>query len=154
MALSITTPGMVANRTSMKRPRLRHCSSKACTMLWTRSLKKNRTIAYHSTISFTILRSCHMPVQPWAFCERLSSAGTDKIIWKEIRRQLESRDIVNRKGVVQNASFITYDHRKHGRKKPPVDPAQLAPQVLDGNGENPAPADRKEGKRQANAEKE
>ena len=89
----------------------------------------------------------------WAFRERLSGTGTDKIIWKEIWRQLESQGIVIRKGVIQDASFITSDHGKHGRKKPPVDPAQPVPQVSDRKGENPAPVDRKEAKRQAKAAK-
>ena len=47
-----------------------------------------------------------------------------------------------RKGVIHDASFITSDHGKHGRKKPP------APDMPDPY-EIPVPADKKEAKRQA-----
>ena len=56
----------------------------------------------------------------WALRERISSTGMDKRIRSGIWRQLESRGIVIRKGVIQDASFITSDHGKHGRKKPPA----------------------------------
>lgn len=82
----------------------------------------------------------------WAFRERLSDTGTDKIIWKEMWRQLESRGIAIRKGVIQDATFITSDHGKHGRRKPP------APDMPEPS-EKPTPGDQKEDKRQARAVK-
>ena len=78
----------------------------------------------------------------WALRERMSMTGMDKHIWSELWRQLESRGIVIRNDVIQDASFITSDHGKHGRKKPP------APDMPDLS-EKPVPADMKEAKRQA-----
>jgi IS5 family transposase len=56
----------------------------------------------------------------WALHERMSAAGMDKRIRSEIWRQLESHGIVIMKGVIQEVSFITADHGKHGTKKPPA----------------------------------
>lgn len=53
-----------------------------------------------------------------ALRERLSSTDMDNRIWSEIWKQLESHGIVIKKGVIQDASFVTTDHGKHGRKKP------------------------------------
>ncbi len=80
----------------------------------------------------------------WALRERMSSTGADKKIWSEIWRQLESHGIIIRKGVIQDASFITSDQGKHGRKKPP------APDIPDPS-EKHIPEDSKEAKRQAKA---
>ena len=83
----------------------------------------------------------------WALRERMSRTGMDKHIWSELWKQLESRGIVIRRGVIQDASFITSDHGKHGRKKPP------APDMPDPS-EKQVPADRKEAKRQAGRSRE
>lgn len=56
----------------------------------------------------------------WLFRERLSSSGMDNRIWSEIWKQLESHGIAVKKGVIQDASIISTDQGKHGRKKPPV----------------------------------
>ena len=81
----------------------------------------------------------------WSLRERLSRTGIDKIIWREIWKQFESRGIQIRKGVIQDASFITSDHGKHGRGKPPV-PVDPVPPA-----EKPVPGNGKEAKRQAKA---
>jgi IS5 family transposase len=45
----------------------------------------------------------------WAFRERLSKKGKDKEIWKELQRQLGSKGLKVKKGVIQDATFITAD---------------------------------------------
>ena len=51
----------------------------------------------------------------WLFCERLSKTGRDRIIWNELQKQLESKNITVKKGSAQDATFITSDpgHVKH-----------------------------------------
>jgi IS5 family transposase len=51
----------------------------------------------------------------WLFRERLSKTGRDRIIWNELQRQLESKNIRVKKGSAQDATFITSDpgHVKH-----------------------------------------
>jgi hypothetical protein len=45
----------------------------------------------------------------WLFRERLAKAGKDREIWRELDRQLDARGLKVRKGVVQDATFITSD---------------------------------------------
>jgi len=45
----------------------------------------------------------------WQFRERLAESGRDRLIWEELQRQLDERGLRVRKGVVQDASFITAD---------------------------------------------
>jgi IS5 family transposase len=45
----------------------------------------------------------------WQFRERLAVSGRDKLIWAELQRQLGEKGLKVRKGVVQDASFITSD---------------------------------------------
>ena len=45
----------------------------------------------------------------WRFRERLAETGTDKKVWAELQRQLDLKGLRVRKGVVQDASFITSD---------------------------------------------
>ena len=45
----------------------------------------------------------------WLFRERLAKTGKDKLIWAELRRQLDEKGLRVRKGVAQDASFITAD---------------------------------------------
>lgn len=45
----------------------------------------------------------------WAFRERLSKTGRDKKIWQELQRQLDSKGLKVKKGVIQDATFITSD---------------------------------------------
>ena len=45
----------------------------------------------------------------WSFRERLAESGRDKLIWAELQRQLDEKGLKVKKGVVQDASFITAD---------------------------------------------
>jgi len=45
----------------------------------------------------------------WQFRERLAESGRDKLIWAELQRQLDEKGLKVRKGVVQDATFITAD---------------------------------------------
>ena len=45
----------------------------------------------------------------WLFRERLAETGRDRAIWEELQRQLDEKGLKVRKGVVQDASFITSD---------------------------------------------
>ncbi len=45
----------------------------------------------------------------WKFRERLAESGRDKLIWEELQRQLDAKGLKVKKGVVQDASFITSD---------------------------------------------
>ena len=45
----------------------------------------------------------------WLFRERLAETGKDKLVWEELKRQLDGKGLKVRKGVTQDASFITAD---------------------------------------------
>ena len=45
----------------------------------------------------------------WYFRERISKTKKDKAIWKELQRQLEGKGLKIRKGVIQDATFVTAD---------------------------------------------
>jgi len=45
----------------------------------------------------------------WLFRERLAESGRDKLVWQELQRQLDEKGLKVKKGVVQDASFITAD---------------------------------------------
>jgi len=45
----------------------------------------------------------------WQFRERLAQSGKDKEVWEELQRQLDEKGLKVKKGVVQDASFITSD---------------------------------------------
>ena len=45
----------------------------------------------------------------WRFRERLAESGRDRLVWKELQRQMDEKGLTVRKGVVQDASFITAD---------------------------------------------
>ena len=45
----------------------------------------------------------------WLFRERLAETGKDRAVWAELQRQLDEKGLSVRKGVVQDASFITAD---------------------------------------------
>jgi len=45
----------------------------------------------------------------WRFRERLAETDRDKLIWEELQRQLDAKGLTVKKGVVQDASFITSD---------------------------------------------
>lgn len=50
----------------------------------------------------------------WKIRERLKNAGVDKLIWKELQKQLNEKGYKIRKGVIQDATFIEADL---GRKR-------------------------------------
>jgi transposase, IS5 family len=54
----------------------------------------------------------------WRFRERLAETGRDKLVWEELQRQLDAKGLKVRKGVVQDASFITSDPG-HARTEEP-----------------------------------
>lgn len=54
----------------------------------------------------------------WSFRERLAETGTDRLIWEELQRQLDEKGLKVRKGVVQDASFITSDPGHAAADKP------------------------------------
>ena len=45
----------------------------------------------------------------WLFRERPADMGKDREVWEELQRQLDEKGLKVRKGVVQDASFITAD---------------------------------------------
>ena len=54
----------------------------------------------------------------WQFRERLAKTGKDKLVWEELQRQLDAKGLQVRKGVVQDASFITSDPGHSRADKP------------------------------------
>ena len=53
----------------------------------------------------------------WLFRERLAETGKDKEIWAELQRQLDEKGLRVRKGVAQDASFITADPGPSGKPR-------------------------------------
>ena len=45
----------------------------------------------------------------WKFRERLADSGVDKEIWNELQKQLDAMKLKVKKGIMQDASFITSD---------------------------------------------
>jgi IS5 family transposase len=45
----------------------------------------------------------------WQFRERLAESGRDRLVWAELQRQLDEKGLRVRKGVAQDATFITSD---------------------------------------------
>ena len=45
----------------------------------------------------------------WLFREKLHKTGKDKKIWQELQRQLDAKGLKVKKGVMQDATFITAD---------------------------------------------
>lgn len=60
----------------------------------------------------------------WNFRERLSKKGKDKEIWKELQKQLDSKSLKVKKGVIQDATFITSDPGHAKADKPRGDEAK------------------------------
>ena len=60
----------------------------------------------------------------WTFRERLSKTGRDKKIWQELQRQLDSKGLKVKKGVIQDATFITADPGHAKADKPRGDEAK------------------------------
>jgi len=60
----------------------------------------------------------------WRFRERLAETGKDQEVWAELQRQLDAKGLRVRKGVVQDASFITADPGHAAAEEPRGDEAQ------------------------------
>ena len=60
----------------------------------------------------------------WRFRERLAETGKDQKVWAELQRQLDAKGLRVRKGVVQDASFITADPGHAAAEEPRGDEAQ------------------------------
>jgi len=60
----------------------------------------------------------------WQFRERLAESGRDKLVWDELQRQLDLKGLRVKKGVVQDASFITSDPGHARADEPRGDEAQ------------------------------
>jgi len=60
----------------------------------------------------------------WQFRERLARTGRDRLVWAELQRQLDAKGLQVRKGVVQDASFITSDPGHARADKPRGDGAR------------------------------
>ena len=54
----------------------------------------------------------------WSFRERLAETGADRLVWEELQRQLDEKGLKVKKGVVQDASFITSDPGHAAADKP------------------------------------
>jgi IS5 family transposase len=54
----------------------------------------------------------------WLFRERLADTGKDREVWAELQRQLDEKGLSIKKGVVQDASFITSDPGHAAKDKP------------------------------------
>ena len=54
----------------------------------------------------------------WQFRERLAETGRDRLVWEELQLQLDGKELKVRKGVVQDATFITSDPGHAPAKKP------------------------------------
>ena len=54
----------------------------------------------------------------WQFRERLAESGRDRLIWAELQRQLDEKGLKVRRGVVQDATFITSDPGHAKKDKP------------------------------------
>jgi len=54
----------------------------------------------------------------WLFRERLAESGKDKDVWDELQKQLEAMNLEVKKGIMQDASFITSDP-SHAKKDTP-----------------------------------
>jgi IS5 family transposase len=60
----------------------------------------------------------------WLFRERLAETGKDRAVWVELQRQLDEKGLKVRKGVTQDASFITADPGHAPAEEPRGEEAQ------------------------------
>jgi IS5 family transposase len=60
----------------------------------------------------------------WLFRERLAESGKDKDVWNELQKQLEAMNLEVKKGIMQDASFITSDPGHAKKDKPRGDEAK------------------------------
>jgi IS5 family transposase len=75
----------------------------------------DQELEYQSTNRIDFIRFLGFPDKApdystvWRFRERLARTGKDREIWDELQRQLDARGLSVRKGVMQDATFITAD---------------------------------------------
>jgi IS5 family transposase len=60
----------------------------------------------------------------WKFRERLAESGKDKDVWDEMQKQLDAMNLKVKKGIMQDASFITSDPGHAKRDTPRGDEAK------------------------------
>ncbi|NVO66886.1 IS5 family transposase [Methanofollis tationis] len=60
----------------------------------------------------------------WLFRERLEQTGKDTAIWEEFQRQLDAQGLAIKRGVIQDATFITADPGHASADTPRGDQAQ------------------------------
>jgi IS5 family transposase len=60
----------------------------------------------------------------WQLRERLAETGRDRLVWEELQRQLDEKGLKVKKGVVQDATFITADPGHAPADKPRGDEAR------------------------------
>jgi IS5 family transposase len=75
----------------------------------------NDRISFHRFLGFPDVIPDATTV--WLFRERLAETGKDKEVWAELQRQLDEKGLRVKKGVVQDATFITSDPGKHGKPR-------------------------------------
>jgi len=64
-------------------------------------------ISFHKFLDFSETIPSHLTV--WYFKERLPETGKDQEIWGELQKQLDSKGLKVKEGVIQDATFITAD---------------------------------------------
>jgi IS5 family transposase len=76
----------------------------------------NDRISFHRFLGFPDVIPDATTV--WLFRERLAESGRDRLVWEELQRQLDKKGLSVKKGVVQDASFITSDPGHAKKDKP------------------------------------
>ena len=61
----------------------------------------------------------------WQLREHLGETGRDRLVWAELQRQLDEKGLTVKKGVAQDASFITSDPGHAAADKPRGEEAQM-----------------------------
>ena len=61
----------------------------------------------------------------WLLRERLAESGGDKAVWAELQRQLDEKGLTVKKGVAQDASFITADPGGSGPRGDEEEPGRV-----------------------------
>jgi IS5 family transposase len=60
----------------------------------------------------------------WKFRERLANSGKDIDVWNELQKQLDDMNLKVKKGIIQDATFITADPGHAKKDKPRGDEAK------------------------------
>ena len=90
----------------------------------------NDRISFHRFLGFPDVIPDATTV--WLLRERLAETGRDKAVWEELQRQLDEKGLSVKKGVVQDASFITSDPG-HAKKDKPRGGEALTRRSRDGS---------------------